>query len=185
VPLRRGDQLRCRAWSSRHLRIRSGTGVLRRTVERCPARYVGAATRGPRTSTIAPALIARCAPQGNASTTAVRGRPGGGPSFPRASARIVRQATRQISRSSTPLTCTDVDGVPFGPCDPTDPTTSKASAAYQVALTVNSGPTTTMDACVTPAVVDMTVLLISTTGPDRTVASASWGNAAATGRTVR
>ena len=185
MPLRRGDQLRCRAWSSRHLRIRSGTGVLRRTVERCPARYVGAVTRGPRTSTIAPTLIARYAPQGNASSTAARGRPGGGPSFPRASARIARQAARQISRSSTPLTCTDVAGVRFGPSDPTGPSTSKAPAAYQLALTAISGPTATMDACVTHAVVDMTVLLISTTGPDRTVASASWGNAAATGRTAR
>jgi hypothetical protein len=167
------------------LRIRSGTSVPRRTVERCPARYVGAATRGPRTSTIAPALIARCAPQGNASSTAARGRPGGGPSFPRASAGIARQATRQISHSSTPLTCTDTDGGPFGPCDPTGPSTSKAPAAYQVALTVISGPTATMDACVTPAVVDMTVLLISTTGPDRTVASAKLGTAAATGRMAR
>ncbi|MDT5287372.1 MAG: hypothetical protein QOF88_2261 [Mycobacterium sp.] len=103
------------------LRIRSGTSVPRRTVERCPARYVGAATRGPCTSTIAPALIARCAPQGNASSTGARGRPGGGPSFPRASARIASQPTRQISRSSTPLTCTDTDGGPFGPCDPTGP----------------------------------------------------------------
>ena len=83
-----------------------------------------------------------------------------------------------------PLTYTDVDGVPFGPCDPTGERPSEASAAYQVALTVISGPTATMDACVTPAVVDMTVQLISTTGPDRTVASAKLGTAAATGRTA-
>jgi hypothetical protein len=129
-------------------RIWSAMNVPRRTVDRCLARYVGAATSASRTSTIAGAPNARCVLPENARDTAVPGRPGGGPSFPSAFAGSVRQAmrpvrggpttnvgtTRQVSRS-VPATghsprrrlvcyptlpaCADMDVVPFGRCNRT------------------------------------------------------------------
>jgi hypothetical protein len=129
-------------------RIWSAMSVPRRTVDRCLARYVGAATSASRTSTIAVAPNARCVLPENARDTTVPGRPGGGPSFPSAFAGSVRQArgpvrsaprmtvgtTRQVSRSvpatghsprrppacqPTMPACADIDVVPFDRCNRT------------------------------------------------------------------
>jgi hypothetical protein len=82
-------------------RIWSAMSVPRRTVDRCLARYVGAATSASRTSTIAVAPNARCVLPENACDTAVPGRPGGGPSFPSAFAGSVRQAMRPVRSGPT------------------------------------------------------------------------------------
>lgn len=95
-----------------------------------------------------------------------------------ASAGIARKATRRIS-------CSYPDGPPSGPCDAANPIAPKTSAAYQVALMAISGPPTTMGSCSRRAVVAMTVQHMTTIGLERTVASARWGNAAATGLMAR